>query len=249
MPTSTATTTVPADLLSITLTSGSATPEKGGAVTFDICVNENAVLGEGETAVFVSYSSSNESVALTGDIDPADDDIAPGVCRSTSMTGRSEPGALFGLGDVQLFVTVDGVDFHSQIVTFVEPAAPTSTATETVEEDRLTISILSGSDIVLSGQTVTLEIYLRADDEDGRFVSYSSSEESVALTGNIDPPDDVYAAGECRQVVMTGQDGAIGQVQLIANLEGFDYSSPIITFIEQDKVPGDEEFTMTRLRH
>ena len=146
-PTSTATQTAtatlsPADMLSVTLISGSATVFKGDMVTFEVCLTQSPVASE-----FLSFSSNNPTVAYDAGVSPSQWLVPAGssghaLCTTVSITGRTDSPDPQGVGEVNLRVNWDGVDILSEAITFLaipptatETTIPSATATHSATPD------------------------------------------------------------------------------------------------------------------
>lgn len=138
--------------------------------------------------------------------------------------------------------TSTATDTPVATATETETPVPTATAsntpipTATTPADPLVITLTSGSDTVAHGSTVAFSVCLSASEPQARFVSYRSNNEIVVLSDSINPPNDVFGPGDCLNVSMTGRttgpgSPGVGEVQLVANMNGADYLGPVITFL------------------
>jgi hypothetical protein len=114
---------VPAEPLTITLTSGDIVVPRGSTVTFRVCVLT--------APAFVNFSSNNPSVVLDEDIvvvgssEPVGQWVVPAgasgaeLCAEVQMTGRTEGPGQAGIGEVQLRGNLNGTSYLSDMITFV----------------------------------------------------------------------------------------------------------------------------------
>lgn len=133
-----------------------------------------------------------------------------------------------------------------------QTASPTGTPEETltptvVHSPEFSVVISGGNPIALKGSTVEFTICADRTPSRQYFISFRSSDEAIAWTSSVIPSHWILAPGSsgvalCASVSLTGRSEqgdnvGLGQVNVIANIDGTDLISPPVTFVLQVATP------------